>query len=123
MRGRSGDWMTCFLVLTMLILAMDKTIMEAYFMCEARIKYYGVDEKAERARFEQLKTLIEANLFERCKEIFHARFKTRKRGNESMNPIRDGVAAWRGETVPETTTNLINNLQHFIREYSKSSPF
>jgi len=69
--------------------------------------------------------LTQTQLFERCKEIFHSSFKTRKGGKEACNPIRDGIAAFRGKTVNEGISRLVWDLDEVIRDYGKmkSYPF
>jgi len=123
MGGSPSNWATSFTVLAMLILVMDKSILAAYFMCEEKIKYLGVDGEAERAIFKQFKRLMETELFEKCKEIFHARFRTKRGNNMGINPIRNGTAALRVEKVHKTTEQLIHNLQRLVRDFRKSSPF
>ena len=55
----------------------------------------GADPTTERATFAELLRLTQRELFDRCKEIFHTSFKTRKAGKEALNPIRDGKIAFR----------------------------
>jgi len=111
------NWPTAFCVFIVLALTMDKTIAAAHNFCEGRIKFHGRDPKTERETFQNLRRLMETSLFERCKEIFHCRYKTRKGGNERCNPIRDGTAAWRGEEVDGRTMRLIHDIQRVIREF------
>lgn len=110
-------WATAFCVFIMLTLIMDKTIISACYFCEGRIKFRGRDAKTERAKFENLKRLMETELFEKCKEIFHCRYKTRKGGSERCNPIRDGVAAWRGEAVDRRTLDLVDEMRRVVRDF------
>jgi hypothetical protein len=116
------NWPTAFCVFIVLTLTMDKTIAAAHNFCEGKIKFHGRDPKTERETFQNLRRLMETSLFERCKEIFHCRYKTRKGGNERCNPIRDGIAAWRGEEVDGRTVRLIHDIQRVIREFGMSSP-
>lgn len=96
--GKDKEWATAFCVFIMLILVMDKTLGAAYYFCEGRILHHGQDEDKERTEFERLVRLTQKELFERCKEIFHWKFKTRKGGKEACNPIRDGIDAFTGKT-------------------------
>ena len=116
------NWPTAFCVFIVLTLTMDKTIAAAHHFCEGRIKFRGRDAKTERETFENLRRLMETNLFQRCKEIFHCRYKTRKGGNERCNPIRDGTSAWRGEEVDGRTARLIDDIQRVVREFGMCSP-
>jgi hypothetical protein len=116
------NWPTAFCVFIVLTLTMDKTIAAAYNFCEGRIKFRGRDVRTERETFENLRRLMETCLFERCKEIFHCRYKTRKGGNERCNPIRDGTAAWRGEEVEGRTVRLIDDIQQVVRDFGMCSP-
>lgn len=113
------NWPTAFCVFIVLTLIMDKTIAAAHLYCQGRIKFHGRDAKTERETFENLRRLMETSLFERCKEIFHCRYKTRKGGNERCNPIRDGTAAWRGE---DRTVQLIDDIQRVVRDFGMCSP-
>jgi len=116
------NWPTAFCVFIVLTLTMDKTIAAAHHFCEGRIKFRGRDAKSERETFENLRRLMETNLFERCKEIFHCRYKTRKGGNERCNPVRDGIAAWGGKKVDGRTVRLIDDIQRVVRDYGMCSP-
>jgi hypothetical protein len=117
-----NNWPTAFCVFIVLTLIMDKTIAAAQIYCEGRIKFRGRDVKTERETFENLRRLMETCLFQRCKEIFHCRYKTRKGGNERCNPIRDGAAAWRGKNVDERTVRLIDDVQQVVRDFGMCSP-
>ncbi len=116
------NWPTAFCVFIVLTLTMDKTIAAAHRFCEGRIKFRGREAESERETFENLRRLMETSLFERCKEIFHCRYKTRKGGNERCNPVRDGTAAWRGEEVEGRTERLIDDIQRVVRDYGMCSP-
>lgn len=112
-------WATSFSVLAMLILLIDKTIGTSYLFCEGRIKNHGYEAESERRQFDELVRLTQTELFERCKEIFHSSFKTRKAGREACNPIRDGVGAFRDRPVPANITRLVRQLQSAHREFGK----
>lgn len=113
-------WATSFSVLMMLILLVDKTLEAAFFCCENRIKYHDQEAAAERRLLRELVRLTQTELFERCKEIFHTSFKTRKGGKEACNPIRDGILAFRGRSVNEGISRLVRDLQSATREFGKS---
>jgi hypothetical protein len=113
----NNKWATAFCVFVLLTLLMDQLITSAYYMCEDNIKFYGKDAKAEREEFQRLVRLMETELFERCKEIFHSRYKTRKGGNERFNPIRDGLAAWRKGQPDVRTERLVSDMQRVVREF------
>ena len=118
----SESWATSFCLLLLLTLAIDKTTVSAHYFCEGRIRFPGHDPKLERAAFGQMVTLIERELYERCKEIFHRKFKTRKAGKEACNPIRDGVAAFRSSAVPEPrTAKLVMDLQELVQDFGTYS--
>jgi len=96
--SKDNEWATAFSVFLILILVMDKTLGAAYFFCEGRIAHHGYEAGPERAEFQKLVRLTQKELFERCKEIFHWKFKTRKAGKEACNPIRDGMDAFQGKS-------------------------
>lgn len=115
-------WAKSFSVLLMLILVVDKMFETANFFCEGRIHNHGYDASSERRQLADLVRLTERELFERCKEIFHSSFKTRKGGKEACNPIRDGLeTAFRGRSVPEGISRLVWDLQRALREFGKPS--
>ena len=101
----------------------DKSLESAYYFCENRIRNYGDDPLMEREKFYELVRLTQTELFERCKEIFHSSFKTRKGGKEACNPLRDGIAAFRGKTVNEGISQLVWDLAAIIREFGKTHTF
>jgi hypothetical protein len=113
-------WATSFSVLMMLILLVDKTLEAAFFLCESRIQHHDQEAAAERRLLRELVRLTQTELFERCKEIFHTSFKTRKGGKEACNPIRDGILAFRGRSVKEGISRLVWDLQNATREFGKS---
>ena len=116
------SWATSFCLLILLTLAIDKITISAHYLCEGRIEHAGHDPKIERAAFGQLLTLMERELFERIKEIFHLKFKTRKAGKEACNPIRDGVAAFGSSAVPEPrTAELVMDLQELVQDFGTYS--
>jgi hypothetical protein len=127
MSSSDKRWTTAFCVFMILVLAMDKMIGAAYRKCESRARRNEGDPVTERKGFENLVRLTECELFERCKEIFHIRYKTRKGWNERINPIRDGfeVEAWKGQTIDEKTTRLVADLRRIMRDlgmYSALAP-
>ena len=119
--GNQNDWAMSFSVLLVLTLAIDKVFGSAYWFCEGRIKHYDDDAACEKKKLEELVTLTERELFERCKEIFHWKFKTRKGGKEACNPIRDGMEAFRGRPVDDRVEGLVWNLKAVVRDFGKHS--
>ena len=115
------NWPTAFCVFIVLTLIMDKTIAAAHLYRHGRIKFHRRDAKTERETFENLRRLMETGLFERCKEIFHCRYKTRKGVNKRCNPIRDGTAAWRGVEVDGRTVRLVDDIQRVVRDFGMCS--
>lgn len=101
--GNEG-WASCFCVLLVMILFMDKTILVAQDFCENNIKHYGEDPDMERRQFAELVRLLEKEVFERYKELFHVRYKTRKGGNGSCNPIRDDIVTRLSKTKGQADT-------------------
>jgi len=65
---------------------------------------------------------MQTELFERCKEIFHSSFKTRKGGKEACNPIRDGIRAFRGKAVNEGISRFVRDLDAIMRQFGKKNP-
>jgi hypothetical protein len=122
MSNSDKRWTTAFCVFMILILAMDQMIGAAYRKCESRIRMNGAEPRKERKEFEELVRLTEKELFERCKEIFHIRYKTRKGWNERFNPIKDGLDKWKKESVPvdERSVHLVNDLKAIVREFGRS---
>jgi hypothetical protein len=117
-KQKSESWVISFCLLLLLTLAIDKNIISAHYLCESRIMHDGQDPKMERAAFEKLITLTERELFERSKEIFHWKFRTRKGGKEACNPIRDGAAAFGRFAVPEArTAELVLDLQELVQDF------
>lgn len=112
-------WAVGFSVFVMLTLVIDKTLGSAYYMCESRIEHRGAEAEAERKEFRELVRLTETELFGRCKEIFHWKFKTRKAGKEACNPIRDGMEAFKGRPVSDGITHLVGDLQALARDCGK----
>lgn len=107
-------WTTSFCVFLTMILVMDRTLISAWYFCEGQIKHHGHDADIERAQLRNIVRLTQTQLFERCKEIFHSRFKTRKAGKESCNPIRDG---WRGQPMEPRDEQLVKDLQSIVVEF------
>jgi len=109
-------WAITFSVLVTLTLVVDKILASTYSVCETEIKK-GADPRAERATFRDLVRLTEKELFDRCKEIFHTSFKTRKAGKEAYNPIRDGKGAFRGKAVNEGISRFVWDLDAVMRDF------
>lgn len=118
---KDKEWALAFSVLLILILVMDKTLGAAFYYCEGRIKHHGHPASTERETFQDLVRLTQKELFDRCKEIFHWKFKTRKGGNEACNPIRDGLDALHGKskTVDHDVVRFVIDLQGVVGEYGK----
>jgi hypothetical protein len=118
--GMEQKWATSFSVLVMLILVVDKMIESADLYCQSRVHMHNHEAVAEQRAFEDLVRLTQRELFERCKEIFHSSFKTRKGGKEACNPIRDGLGAFRGRDVPQGISRLVWDVKAAHREFRKS---
>ncbi|KAH9212272.1 hypothetical protein DL95DRAFT_391733 [Leptodontidium sp. 2 PMI_412] len=118
---KDKEWAIAFSVFLILILVMDKTLGAAYYFCEGRIKHHGHQASTERELFQDLVRLTQKELFDRCKEIFHWKFKTRKGGKEACNPIRDGIEAFQGKskTVDHDVLRFVRELQHVVGEYEQ----
>jgi len=110
-------WAPAFCVFIVLILIMDKTIASAYLMCRNNIENRGHNQRTETGMVQELVGLMETQLFERCKEIFHSRYTTRKGANDRCNPFRDGIAAWRNQPVDTKTARLVDELQRLKRDF------
>ena len=119
--GNQNDWAMSFSVLLVLTLAIDKVFGSAYLFCEGRITHYDDDAKREKKKLNELVALTERELFERCKEIFHWKFKTRKGGKEACNPIRDGMDAFHGTPMDDSMKGLVRNLQAVVRDFGRQN--
>lgn len=117
--GNDNKWAVSFSVFLILTLVMDKISAAAQIFCEDQIRYYGAEPESERAKFRELMKVTETQLFDRCKEIFHWKFKTRKGGKEACNPIRDGMEAFKGRPISREITKLTFALQSVVREFGK----
>jgi len=115
------SWTTAIAVFLILTLTMDKVLSSAYYFTEGRIAFHDHEARAEQATFQQLVILMERELFERCKEIFHWKFKTRKGGIIACNPIRDGIAAFRRNPPDQRSTNLVFGLRMLIEDFGTYS--
>jgi hypothetical protein len=117
------EWATAFSVFLMMILVTDKILGAAWFFCEAAIQHERKDADWERRQFQKLVDLTERELFERCKEIFHWKFKTRKGGKEACNPIRDGIEAFQSKSksasVDGSVRGLVRDLKDIVGEFGK----
>lgn len=109
-------WAIAFSVLLVLTLVMDKTLGLSYCNAESRIKHGGKEAEIERQEFRERVKVTQTNLFERCKEILHSKFKTRKGGKESFNPIRDGDGAWRGKVIDERIAGFVHDMKSVVRD-------
>lgn len=120
-KSKDKEWALAFSVFVTLILVMDKTLGAAYYFCEGRIQNHGYAAGRERAEFDSLVRLAQKELFERCKEIFHWKFKTRKGGKEACNPIRDGTEAFQGKSksVDPDVVMFVRDLQTVVGEFGK----
>lgn len=120
-KSTSNDkkWAISFSVLVALILSTDKTLGLAYYFCEGRIANRGYAASSERRKFQELVRLTQAELFERCKEIFHSSFKTRKNGKEACNPIRNGMGAFKGCDVDKPIERFVEELRTITREFER----
>jgi len=94
-------------------------LVNAHWTCENRIATKGAEAEKERAEFQRIVRLTQTKLFERCKEIFHSSFKTRKGGKEACNPIRDGIRAFRGKVVNEGISRFVWDMDAIMREHGK----
>ncbi|KAB8290549.1 hypothetical protein EYC80_010974 [Monilinia laxa] len=110
-------WAIGFSVLLVLTLVMDKTLGLSYCNAESRIKHGGKEAEIERNEFQERVKVTQTNLFERCKEILHSKFKTRKGGKESFNPIRDGEGAWRGKVIDERIVGFVHDMKSVVRDF------
>jgi hypothetical protein len=119
--SKDKEWALAFSVFVTLILVMDKTLGAAYYFCEGRIKHHGHQAGPERAEFQKLVRLTQKELFDRCKEIFHWKFKTRKGGKEACNPIRDGAEVFQGKskTVDPDVVRFVRDLQNVVGEFEQ----
>ena len=124
--SKDNEWATAFSVFLMMILVTDKILGAAWYFCENNIEHRQRDPISERRQFQKLVELTEKELFERCKEIFHWKFKTRKGGKEACNPIRDGVEAFQSKSksapVDGCVRSLVWELQSIVVEYGKFDP-
>ncbi|RAL68338.1 hypothetical protein DID88_007068 [Monilinia fructigena] len=107
-------WAIGFSVLLILTLVMDKTLGLSYCNAESRIKHGGKEAEIERNEFQERVKVTQTSLFERCKEILHSKFKTRKGGKESFNPIRDGEGAWRGKVIDARIARFVHDMKMWL---------
>jgi hypothetical protein len=103
----------------MIVLTLDKTIRSAWYFCEANIRLGRGEPETERRAFNKLILLAERELFERCKELFHRRYGTRKGGKESINPIGHGIHSWQGKEPDADVIELVDDLRAIMREFGK----
>ncbi len=121
--SKDNEWATAFSVFLMMILVMDKMLGAAWYFCEGNIAHRRNDPSSERRKFEKLAELTEKELFERCKEIFHWKFKTRKGGKEACNPIRDGIEAFQSKSksapIDGSVKSLVGELRTIAEDFGK----
>lgn len=121
--SKDNEWAIAFSVFLMMILVTDKILGAAWYFCEANIAHGRSEATSERRQFQKLVELTEKELFERCKEIFHWKFKTRKGGKEACNPIRDGIEAFHSKSksapVDDNVKNLVWDLQAIVGEFDQ----
>jgi hypothetical protein len=124
--SKDHEWATAFSVFLMMILVTDKILGAAYYFCEGNIVHGRNEANSERRQFLKLVELTQKELFERCKEIFHWKFKTRKGGKEACNPIRDGIEAFHSKSksapVDSHVRSLVSDLQAVVEEFGKVDP-
>jgi hypothetical protein len=111
--AKDNEWAITFSVLLIIILVIDKALGSAYYCCKGKIQYSGCNAEEERARFEDLARLTQTVVFERFKERFHKKFKTRQGGEESCNTIRGGVKSFNGKSK---CIRVDNNVKIFVRD-------
>jgi hypothetical protein len=117
--GNDSKWAVSFCVFLLMTMVMGKVRANGHYFCENNIRHKGADPTGERAKLSELLKLSEDQVFDRCKEIFHWKFKTRKGGKEACNPIRDGLEAFRGRPVDDGLKSLTYGLQSVVREFGK----
>jgi hypothetical protein len=120
--GQDTKWAVSFCVFLLMTLVMGKMRANGFYFCETNIQHRGADPASERQKLSELLKLSEEQVFIRCKEIFHTKFKTRKGGKEACNPIRDGLEAFRGRDVDDGIKSLTYSLQRVVREYGMQRP-
>jgi hypothetical protein len=124
--SKDNEWATAFSVFLMMILVTDKILGAAWYFCEANIAHGRNEAASERRQFQKLVELTEKELFQRCKEIFHWKFKTRKGGKEACNPIRDGIEAFHSKSksapVEDNVKYLVLDLQAIVGDFGKIDP-
>jgi hypothetical protein len=121
--SKDKEWATAFTVFLMMILVTDKMLGAAWYFCEGNIKYGRTEANSERRKFQKLAELTEKELFQRCKEIFHWKFKTRKGGKEACNPIRDGIEAFQSKSkwapIDSSVKSLVQELRMITEDFGK----
>ena len=124
--SKDNEWAVAFTVFLTMILVTDKILGAAYYFCEANIAHRRNEANSERKQFTKLVELTEKELFQRCKEIFHWKFKTRKGGKEACNPIRDGIEAFQSKSksapVDSNVKYLVSDLQAIVRDFGEIDP-
>jgi hypothetical protein len=124
--SKDNEWAVAFTVFLTMILVTDKILGAAYYFCEANIAHGRNEANSERKQFTKLVELTEKELFQRCKEIFHWKFKTRKGGKEACNPIRDGIEAFQSKSksapVDSNVKYLVSDLQAIVRDFGEIDP-
>jgi hypothetical protein len=124
--SKDNEWAVAFTVFLTMILVTDKILGAAYYFCEANIVHGRNEANSERNQFLKLVELTEKELFQRCKEIFHWKFKTRKGGKEACNPIRDGIEAFQSKSksapVDDNVKYLVSDLQAIVGDFGEIDP-
>ena len=116
------QWTTTFAIFVLLTLVIDKMLFAIHSYHGQIEKHQTRDESEnDRVRLQELERLIMSEIFVRCKEIFHWKFKTRKAGREATNPIRDGLDAFRGTTVDSNIDDFVRTLQEIVLTYGTRS--
>ncbi|KAH7312000.1 hypothetical protein BKA65DRAFT_517951 [Rhexocercosporidium sp. MPI-PUGE-AT-0058] len=101
------NWAAEFCVLLIMLLVADKVAKCAYLFYEEMIKNYGHEAASERATFDELAETPSKYVFAYLPQRCHGQYQTIKGGNESFNPIRDGLSAWRGRKEPDSRTIIL----------------
>lgn len=114
-KNRGDQWISLFCLMSLLAMAADKIIVAARTQRDARIIFQEsyVLQKEEEVSVRNLEQLIRREFFDRCTEIFHWKFKTRKGGKEACNPIRDGFETLQGKGVD---SQLESGAMEFVKE-------
>lgn len=98
-------WITDFCVFCILCLIIDMAITSVWLFHSHRKE---TSHETNDREAQELIGIIEEKLFRKSKELFHLRYRTRKGGRESFNPLRDDIGPrnleggnWRSEFIQE----------------------